>query len=299
MRRKLPREFTEGLYASFPQEVAERILRGMGARRRTTLRANALRWDAAGLARYLREHAVKHRPVPWYAEAVILEDLGEREVAAWDVYQDGRIYVQGISSMIPALLLAPRPGERVLDIAAAPGSKTTQLASLMGNRGFILANEPDPVRAQRLAHNIRLQGCAIAEVRVGRGESIGGTMPAGFDKALVDAPCSGEGRFLVQEPATWRAWSPRAVSDAARLQKRLIASAAAALRPGGTLVYSTCTMNLAENEAIVQWAVDTLSLRPQRLPVTIPGSCAAPLNGIRILPDRDREGFFACRLSKE
>ncbi len=305
-RRRLPREFITSLDAIFPQVAAERILRGMGARRRTTLRVNTLRWDAASLLTFFRQSAVKCSRVPWYADAFVLTDACEREAEQWDVYRDGRVYLQSVSSMIPALVLGPRPGERVLDIAAAPGSKTTQMAALMGNQGYILANDVDQVRAERLAYNIRLQGCAIAEVRVGRGEKLGEAMPGAFDRVLVDAPCSGEGRFIVFEPASSHAWSPKAVTESARLQRKLLASGAQALKPGGTLVYSTCTLNLEENEAMVQWAIDALPLVPEKMPLVIPGAYAgmargrhaSVANALRIFPDQEREGFFVCRMRK-
>jgi NOL1/NOP2/sun family putative RNA methylase len=305
-RRRLPREFLQSLDAAFPQAAAERILRGMGAPRRTTLRVNALRWDAPSLMAFFRANAVKTRRVPWYGDAFILATLGERDAEGWEPYGAGRIYLQSISSMIPALALGPRPGERVLDIAAAPGSKTTQMAALMENRGSILAVDVDPIRAERLSYNIRLQGCTIADVRVGRGEKTGEGMPESFDRVLVDAPCSGEGRFIVFEPGTSRAWSPKLVAESLRVQRRLLAGAARALKPGGVLVYSTCTLNLEENEAMVQWAMDTLPLRPEKCPLAIPGMYAGMARGkdpaiahaMRIFPDEEKEGFFVCRMRK-
>jgi NOL1/NOP2/sun family putative RNA methylase len=305
-RRRLPREFIESLDAAFPQAAAERILRGMGAPRRTSLRVNALRWDAPSLMAFFRDSAVKARRVPWYGDAFILASLCERDAEGWEPYRDGRIYLQSVSSMIPALVLGPRPGERVLDIAAAPGSKTTQMAALMKNRGSIVADDLDPIRAERLSYNIRLQGCTIAEVRVGRGEKIGEEMPGSFDRALVDAPCSGEGRFVVFEPGSSRAWSRKLVAESLRVQRRLLAGAARALKPGGVLVYSTCTLNPEENEAMVQWAVDTLPLRPEKSPLTVPGVYAGMARGrdpavahaMRIFPDEEREGFFVCRMRK-
>jgi 16S rRNA (cytosine1407-C5)-methyltransferase len=256
--------------------------------------------------RFFREAAVKSTRVPWYADAFVLRSLDERDAEGWDIYRDGRVYLQSVSSMIPALILAPLPGERVLDIAAAPGSKTTQMAALMENRGFILANDVDQVRAERLAYNIRLQGCAIAEVKVGRGEKLGEEMPGAFDRVLVDAPCSGEGRFVVFDPSTSRAWSPKTVADSARVQRRLLESGARALKPGGVLVYSTCTLNAEENEAMVQWAIDTLPLVPEKPPLIIPGAYAGMARGrhasvaraLRIFPDEDHEGFFVCRMRK-
>jgi len=305
-RRRLPRQFLDSLDAAFPQAAAERILRGMGVPRLTTLRVNTLRWDAASLMRFFRDSSVKSRRVPWYPDAFILSSLGERDTEGWEAYREGRIYLQSVSSMIPALVLAPRPGERVLDIAAAPGSKTSQMAALMEDRGFILANDVDAIRAERLAYNLRRQGCTAVEVRVGRGEKLGEEMPRSFDRVLVDAPCSGEGRFVVFEPASSRAWSPRAVADSVRVQRKLLASGTQALKPGGVLVYSTCTLNLEENEAMVQWAIDTLGLCPEKAPLAVTGSYAGMARGrdpavahaLRIFPDEEREGFFVCRMRK-
>src|SRR5208283_1700995 len=167
-RRRLPGEFLEILEATFPQPVAEAILRGMGDRRCTTLRANTLRGSAGALMRFFRDNAVKYRRVPWYNDAFVLAELRERDAQAWPSYAEGQIYLQSLSSMVPALALGPQPGERVLDLAAAPGSKTTQLAALMGNSGSILANDSDALRLERLAYNVRMQGCSIVEVRLGR-----------------------------------------------------------------------------------------------------------------------------------
>jgi NOL1/NOP2/sun family putative RNA methylase len=301
MRRRLPAEFIEGLYGLFSQSVAERILKGMGERRSTTFRANTLMTEGAEILRFLHDLHIKYRRPPWYADAFVLAELDERDVGKWDLYLDGRIYVQGLSSMVPALALAPKPGDRVLDLAAAPGSKTTQMAAMMENRGAILANEPNAVRAERLAYNVRLQGCSIVEVHRGWGEKLGAEMPESFDRVLVDAPCSGEGRFTAAEPGTWRSWSPRTVTESARLQRRLLASGIHALKPGGTLVYSTCTLNVVENEAIVEGALASLPVSIEAVAVQLPGALPG-LRGlekaVRILPNGDHEGFFVCRMRK-
>ena len=305
-RKRLPRDFISALDAGFPQSVAESILRGMASPRPTTLRANTLRFDATELLRFFRENAVKHQRVPWYPDAFSLTEAREREVEQWPVYREGRVYLQSISSMIPALALGPLPGERVLDIAAAPGSKTTQMAALMGGTGCIVANDLDPIRAERLAYNVRLQGCANVEVVVGRGEKIGERMPDSFDRVLLDVPCSGEGRFVVGEPATSRSWSPGLITECVRIQRKLLASGARALKPGGVLVYSTCTLNKEENERAVQWALETLPLQVEKIPIAIPGAFAGMTRGgdarvagaLRIFPDALREGFFICRMRK-
>ncbi len=301
MRRKLPAEFIEGLYGMFSQAVAERILKGMGEGRSTTFRANTLKADGAEILRFLHDGHIKYRRPPWYADAFVLAELGEREVGTWNLYRDGRIYVQGLSSMVPALALAPKPGDRVLDLAAAPGSKTTQMAAMMENRGAILANEPNGVRAERLAYNARLQGCSIVEVHRGWGESLGAGMPEAFDRVLIDAPCSGEGRFTAAEPGTWRSWSRRTVTDCVKLQRRLLASGIRALKPGGTLVYSTCTLNAEENEAIIEGALASLPVSIETVHVQVPGALPGVRGlekAVRILPNRDHEGFFVCRMRK-
>ena len=118
----------------------------MCARRRTTLRVNTLRGATARIVGFFRAQGIKHRRVPWCRQAFILSELRERDVEEWDWYREGRLYLQSLSSMVPALALEPRPGERVLDLAAAPGSKTTQMAALMENSGSILAVELDAVR---------------------------------------------------------------------------------------------------------------------------------------------------------
>ena len=195
----------------------------------------------------------------------------------------------------------------MLDIAAAPGSKTTQMAAMMGNRGSILAVELDEVRSQRLRYNVELQGCAIVEIRTGRGEKIGDELPLSFDRALLDVPCSGEGRFLVGEPSTSRGWSPRSIVECARLQRKLLASGVAALTPGGVLVYSTCTLNLDENERMIHWALESLPVETEAIPIRIDGAFAGMSRGLhpgvaralRIFPDEDREGFFVCRMRKQ
>ena len=305
-RKRLPKEFIESIDSTFPQSLAEAILRGMGSRRLTTLRVNTLKSSAGRLMAFFRENAVKHRRVRWYADAFVLAELRERDAESWTVYAEGRIYLQSLSSMIPALVLGPLPGEHVLDIAAAPGSKTTQMSALMRGQGSILANDVDAVRAQRLEYNVRLQGCPNVTTRVGRGEKLGQVMPGSFDRVLLDAPCSGEGRFIVHEPGSSRAWSTKLVAESARLQRRLLASGCAALKPHGILVYSTCTLNLEENEKMIQWALASLPLRVEALPCLIPGAWQGLTRGmdpslsmaVRLFPDEQREGFFICRLRK-
>lgn len=329
--RHLPREFVDRLYRDFPAAVAERILQGMAAPRPVTLRVNRLRAAPAAVREELREQGVQTESVPWYEDAlrVVTPGVRERRMAELPAFRDGRLYLQSLASMLPPLVLDPQPGERVLDLAAAPGSKTTQMAAMMGNEGFILACEKNPIRLGRLEHNLKVQGVTIAQAVRADGATIGRRHPGEFDRALLDAPCSGEGLFLYGVPASYRYWTAGGVERMAALQRRLLASAWQALRVGGVLVYSTCTIARAENEDVVAWALsrwgDKVELEPCRLPAASPGGFepggpllldlleeavpagtgggagaypAAVQNAVRILPSPDMEGFFIARLRK-
>ena len=206
--------------------------------------------------------------------------------------------------MIPPLVLNPIKGEKILDLTAAPGSKTTQMAAMMGNEGYILANELDALRCERLKYNIEKQGTKIVEVNNGRGEIIGKKYEGFFDKVLLDAPCSGEGRFLGIDAKTYRNWSLKTVKELSKLQKRLFKSAYQALKPEGEVVYSTCTLNEEENERILEWALDEMGLKIEKIELQIRDCLKAVSENeevkkaIRILPSKETEGFFIAKFKK-
>ena len=176
-------------------------------------------------------------------------------------YAAGALYVQNLSSQLPPHLLAPEPGERVLDLCAAPGSKTGQLAMRMQNEGEIVAVEKVPRRFARLRRNVLAQGADIVRPVLGSGAATWHHEPEAFDRVLVDAPCSTEGRFRTDEPDTTRYWSRRKIKEMRGVQRSLLFSAIQCLRPGGRLVYSTCTFAPEENEGVVAKALKTFGDR--------------------------------------
>ncbi|MDI3281377.1 MAG: RsmB/NOP family class I SAM-dependent RNA methyltransferase, partial [Bacillota bacterium] len=311
-RERLPSAFISRLQEVFPAPLVDQILDGLSRDRRPTLRINTLKADGRAVMRALAQAGIKFERVLWYPEALVIKEKKEKDLEALPLYQEGQIYLQSLSSMLPPLFLQPRPGEKVLDLAAAPGSKTTQLAALMKNRGFILANDSNPIRLERLRFNLRRQGVEIAQVRCGDGTTLGREYPAFFDKVLLDAPCSGEGLFLVGQPRTWRHWTVKLVARMAARQKKLLASGLRALRPGGTLVYSTCTLSPEENEEVVAWALTQFPgelevLEPPLCPPgSLPGLTALPERELppslcrtrRILPSSTMEGFFLAVLRR-
>ena len=233
--------------------------------------------------------------VPWGTDAFYLpldSDAGARpahEAGAW--------YLQEPSAMTAAAALRPLPGERVLDLCAAPGGKSTQLAAMMAGEGVLVCNEPVPGRAQVLSRNLERMGVKNAVAVCALPEELSPRWPGFFDKILVDAPCSGEGMFR-RHPETREEWTPAAPAGCAGRQTHILRHAAAMLRPGGRLAYSTCTFNALENEGVVE-----AFLREHTdfhlVPFSLPGlpECGGML---RIWPHRVKgEGHFAALLEKD
>lgn len=305
VKRKLSPDFIECLYSQFSPGTADRILLAMAGERKTTFRVNTLKYSIRELMEYLNGKGLKYERVSWYNDALILKNGREKDIESLDIYEKGYVYLQSLSSMVPPLVLDPKPGEKVLDVTAAPGSKTTQMAAMMDNKGSILANELDPIRAERLKYNVEKQGAHIIQVIQGRGEKLHESYEGQFDKVLLDAPCSGEGRFIISDKRTYTAWSLKEVQRLSKLQKKLMESAAKCMKKGGVMVYSTCTINESENEEVLYWAENNLGLKVVDINISIPSSQRADSKpgssvhkGIRIMPSKDMEGFFVSKLMK-
>lgn len=214
--------------------------------------------------------------------------------------------------MLPPLILDPRRGENVLDLTAAPGSKTTQMAALMNNSGRLVAGDSDQRRIYKLLANLKVQGVTNVEVKRSDSRFFWREHFEEFDRVLLDAPCTTEGSFLSAEPETFAHWSLKEVRKKSFLQRSLIFSAVNCLRPGGVLVYSTCTLAPEENEAVVDFAlrkfkgrlaVETPALRLPNFSSALTRFGLETFNGgvgraIRVFPDDKFEGFFICRLKK-
>lgn len=303
VKRRLPDEFVENLYELYSPGTVDKILAGMSGERSTTIRVNTLKTTILELMKNLKEEAIKFNRVLWYENALEIINANEKQLQKLLNYENGEFYLQSLSSMVPPLVLEPKQNEKVLDLTAAPGSKTTQMSMMMQNKGYILANELDKIRCERLKYNVKMQGTKIVEVKNGRGEKIGEQYPEFFDKVLLDAPCSGEGRFLANQVGTYRNWSIKTVKQCAKIQKKLIKSAYQALKTNGIMVYSTCTLNKEENEEILQWAIENMNLQMLDISIKIPNTLKAfgdknIEKAIRMLPSKSQEGFFVAKLRK-
>ena len=212
-------------------------------------------------------------------------------------HEAGVYYLQEASAMAPVTLLDPQPGERICDLCAAPGGKTTQIAGRMGGEGFLLCNEINPKRAKILSRNMERMAVANALVTNEHPANLAKKYPCFFDRVLVDAPCSGEGMFRKEEAAVTD-WSQETVEMCARRQAEILHSAAQLVRPGGRLVYSTCTFAPEEDERAV---AAFLEAHPEFQPETVeaPWFVAGAQGSHRMWPHKLLgEGHFAAVLKK-
>jgi 16S rRNA (cytosine1407-C5)-methyltransferase len=304
----LPDVLVERLGRIWPADHLERGLASLGAAKDPHVRLNPLR---GGTLADLVDAGLHPEPVGWLPEGARVP-VAERDALVRSApVLDGRAWVQNPSSWLPVIALDARPGEEVLDLAAAPGGKTTHLAARMANEGRLAAVEPVRDRFFRLQAAVRRAGATIVVLYLKDGRAVGRQVPGRFDRVLLDAPCSSEARIDADDASTWAHWSPRKVRECAHKQVGLLASAYAALKSGGVLVYSTCSFAPEEDEAVV----DALLRRhpeAEVLPTDVPAATTqaglttwdgdafdpAVARCVRVLPDEVFDGFFLARLRK-
>lgn len=252
------------------------------------------------------------RPIPGVEHAYWVSSEDRAELTGSQAAEQGQIYIQSASSMLAAPILAPEPQHEVLDLAAAPGGKTIHLASFLGPEGALAAVEKIKPRFHRLRHNLTRCGVRNCRTYLKDGRSVGGACPERFDRVLLDAPCSSEARMRPDEPGTWSHWKPGKVRECARKQHGLLRSAWKALKPGGRLLYCTCSFAPEENEAVVAGLLaDQTEAEVLDIPIvpesSMPGLVswqgtpfpAAVSRCLRVLPNTLWDGFFLALLRKK
>ncbi len=306
---QLPTQFLERIEKIYPQNYHQ-VLRSFLSKKVTTFRINYLKIDLVSLRKRLLNEGVRFRELN-FPQGAFLAKIPLRQLQQKSVYQEGLIYVQNVSSMLPVIYLEPQNNERILDLCAAPGTKTSQIAS-SAPQAEIVAIEKDRIRYYKLLANLKIQGANNVKVYLLDGIWVRKRYPDYFDKILVDAPCSAEGRFFVNDPRTYKYWRAQKVKEMQRKQKRLLHSAFFALREGGILVYSTCTFSPEENEEVIDWFLEKFKDRLELLPLDTP--LKNTLSGLvswqeknfspllrlsrRILPNEYMEGFFIAKIRK-
>lgn len=233
--------------------------------------------------------------VPWQQGAFLIDQ--DSRMGAHPLHWAGAYYLQDASAMAAVAALSPCPGEKVLDLCAAPGGKASQIADDLKGQGLLVANEFVPKRAKELNRNLERMGVTNSLVLCEAPERISGFFPAYFDRVLVDAPCSGEGMFR-KDPDSICQWSADLPAANAARQLSILEQAAKTLKPGGRMVYSTCTFNQIENEGVIE---QFLSANPSfsMQPFALPGLPAAKEGMLRLWPHRHMgEGHFVALLQK-
>ncbi|HDR2468533.1 16S rRNA (cytosine(1407)-C(5))-methyltransferase RsmF [Enterobacter roggenkampii] len=303
----LPEQFLAQMREALPSHLSlDDFIAACQRPLRRSIRVNTLKISVEDFLALVAPYSWQLTPVPWCAEGFWIERDDEDAVPLGSTAEhlSGLFYIQEASSMLPvaALFADGNSPERVMDVAAAPGSKTTQIAARMGNRGAILANEFSASRVKVLHANI--SRCGIHNVALTHfdGRVFGAALPEAFDAILLDAPCSGEG-VVRKDPDALKNWSVESNLEIAATQRELIESAFHALRPGGTLVYSTCTLNRDENEDVCLWLKaqypDAVEFLPLNDLFASAQEAITPEGFLHVFPQiYDCEGFFVARLRK-
>lgn len=313
-KNKLPEKFLERCRDIFGAFYFEKI-KPTFIKRPTTFRVNALKSSRAEVREFLERDGFKIRPMAWYQDAFILMNKSQKELENTNLYKEGKIYLQGLASMVPPLILNPLPGEKVLDLTAAPGSKASQIAAMMKKQGELWANELDEVRFQKLKHNMEFLGATGDNfLRMSKEDGVKFCLEHQnyFDKILLDAPCGAEARIIEDEPRTYGFWREEKIKDIAYAERRLLFSAWSALKPGGILVYSTCSFAPEENEEQIERLLEKFHGEVDILLADLEGVSKIPAvlewrgkkfdprikKTLRLLPTKEIEGFFVAKIKK-
>lgn len=276
---------------------------------RRSIRVNTIKISINDLKKRLEKNWSLEQ-IPWCKEGFYIEHIKKerRDIGNLIEHSLGYFYTQEAASMIPPLVLEPGEDDVVLDMAASPGSKTTQIAALMNNKGILIANDINSARMKPLSLNIQRCGITNCIVTIMYGQRLRGFE---FDKILLDAPCSGTGTIR-KSLKTLRIWNPLMVQRLAHTQKSLIDIAFTNLKPGGILVYSTCSLEPEENEAVIDFLInkyDNAKIEPIELSSIKRSNPVLNFesnnynetikNCLRIWPqDNDTEGFFVATIKK-
>lgn len=296
----IPEFLTLMLKKQYGEDITKNIINGYGVDRKTTLRVNNLKSNINEIKERLLKEKIQYNEISWSKDAIVINE--NDPISKLDIYEDGKVYLQSLSSMLPPIILNPKEKENILDMAAAPGSKTTQIASITNNNSYITACEINNIRAKRLKYNIEKQGVNCAFVMVKDARKLDDFFS--FDKILLDAPCSGSGTISLKNENLQKVFTEKLIHKSAEVQLALLKKAIKLLKPGGEMVYSTCSVLSIENEEIVEKALkgtkakivpienDELVKELPLLPVKIEGTLC-------VSPNELYEGFFIAKIRKD
>lgn len=300
---ELPNFLYEKLLKQYGEELTNKIIEGYSKNRHVTLRVNTLKNNIQNVQGILEKLGYSAKQVEWCKDALIIEKITESDIRQLDIYNNGEIYMQSLSSMMPVILLEPKEEENILDMAAAPGGKTTQIAAQTGDKAFITACEKNKIRADRLKYNIEKQGAKRITVLMQDARNLDSYFS--FDKILLDAPCSGSGTIDLKNEKLEKTFTEELVKRSVKTQFELLKKAITVLKPGHEMIYSTCSILKEENEENISkilksGKVELIPIDIEKeefkdvplLPVDIKGT-------VCVCPNELYEGFFIAKLKKK
>ena len=301
MVKGIPNFLYEKLLKQYGEELTDKIIDGYSKDRPVTLRVNALKNNMQNIKEILNNSGYKTKNVDWNKEALIIENIMENEIRELDIYNNGEIYLQSLSSMMPVKVLDPKAEENILDMAAAPGGKTTQISAVTQDKAFITACEKNKIRAERLKYNIEKQGAKRITVMLQDARDLDNYFS--FDKILLDAPCSGSGTINLKNEKLEKIFTEELVLRSVKTQFELLKKAITVLKSGREMIYSTCSILKEENEEnlakiLKSGKVEIVPIDTQEfkniplLPVNIEGT-------VCVCPNEIYEGFFIAKLRKK
>ena len=300
MSKQIPEFLKEKLNNEYGEKLTNKIIEGYTKIRPVTLRVNTIKTTVENVKNKLREEDIDFNEVEWSTEALIINNVREDKIRDISIYKNGEVYLQSLSSMLPPIILKPQEKESILDMTAAPGGKTTQIGALTNNNASITACELNKIRAEKLKYNIEKQGLNNCYVMVTDGRRLDDFFS--FDKILLDAPCSGSGTINLEEVDFEKEFTGNFIKKCIDSQKQLLRKAIRILKPGGEMVYSTCSIIKEENEEIVKQVlkekkIEIIPIDVEKfktlplLPVTIEGT-------ICVCPNELYEGFYIAKIRK-
>ena len=284
----------------YGNKIANEIIEGYKKQRAVTFRVNTLKSDIKTIQNKLEEEKIEYEKTPWSEEAFIIKNANEKIIRELDMYKNGEIYLQSLSSMLPPIILKPQEGADILDMAAAPGGKTTQIAALSKNKAHITACEKNKIRAERLKYNVDKQGANVF-IMTKDARYIDDFFS--FDQILLDAPCSGSGTININDNNLKNIFTQKLIERSISLQLALLKKAIKILKPGKEMVYSTCSILSCENEEILEKVLS--NEKAEIIPIDFKGIEHIPVlptkieGTLNVCPNELYEGFFVAKIRKK
>lgn len=290
----------EKLENQYGKELTNKIIEGYKAQRKTTFRINTLKSNQNEVEEVLKQNKLEFKKIDFIENAYVLNSGNEKNLEALSIYDEGKIYVQSLSSMLPPIILNPRKNTDILDMAAAPGGKTTQIACLVQNQANITACEMNHIRAEKLKYNIEKQGASSVYIMEKDARLLEDFFK--FDQILLDAPCSGSGTIDFNDSNLEKYFTEKLIEKSSKLQLALLKKAVNIIKKGKEIVYSTCSILEEENEKVLQEILKNKNLKI--VPIELDKKAEIPLlpskipGTICILPNQFFEGFFVAKIKK-